>query len=331
MCVNIFLDEMHYDNSEKDLTVGSAIRIINEVVLCYLQPLYCEAINNMQKNSLTMANRNINNHIHDSLPYKLSDEDNLADCVMYGTDNLESPVSINKKLKEIDINIIINSILWALAIKELDNTIKQFGKNEIITDELTEDAEKAKNDDFIKQTIQKNNELQTQVIALKNKNDLLEKANNDLNQRLTIQYKDSIHSMEAQIASQKSEIAELNSIIDNKEHLIIKLQNEIDRLKQTAIPKDDTAEITPDINGRYVFISTDEVMATKLQSWFPNSIARSSYEITPTNAPVIDKVIVMVTKVKHHDYYKIKQDCKNFGVPIVHCNKQSFSEICKVL
>ena len=130
----------------------------------------------------------------------------------------------------------------------------------------------------------------------------------------------------------KKQIKELLEEQDRESRIIQKLKENYDSIvrKYTDLRKqilDDESEAkiekesiqeykNPDPNGRYVFFADENTsFKSNLSAMFPNSsFYTSSVSLSEMK---VDMVIINTAHIKHSDYYKIKQQCSDYGIPFV--------------
>lgn len=73
-----------------------------------------------------------------------------------------------------------------------------------------------------------------------------------------------------------------------------------------------------DMEGRYIFFANENNAFTEnILELFPNaSFYSSAVKLGSVKA---DMVIVITAHIKHSDYYSVKQQCRDYGIPFVQC------------
>lgn len=81
---------------------------------------------------------------------------------------------------------------------------------------------------------------------------------------------------------------------------------------------------TADVDKPYLFVCTEERLASKLMLWFPNSMLSHMRD----SIPDCYMAVFLTQCISHSEYYRIKEQCRNRNIPICNCNCQNFDRIC---
>ena len=84
-----------------------------------------------------------------------------------------------------------------------------------------------------------------------------------------------------------------------------------------------------DVTKKYLFVVCHDLMKTKLQTWFPNSVISEGKDIRPS---ANNYMTVFITKnLSHSEYNRIKPMCINNHIPMANCNVVNFERICETI
>ena len=149
----------------------------------------------------------------------------------------------------------------------------------------------------------------------------------------------------------KAQLADRHLITDEQYHTVIEhnnsLQRQIDKLKRinaTLKDKNLTETINEDHNDideepleidcslRYVFIGFEKPgFQEKIQQTFPNAIFEiGKINLSPNS---VDVVILLTHHISHPQYYAVKEQCKNRGIPFIqskHFNIELIKSLIKL-
>lgn len=180
------------------------------------------------------------------------------------------------------------------------------------------------------QKLKKQNE--SQKIKIQKLETALQKKEQDIARMSADVKKEKKELLEKNEEKLKKQIKELLEEQDRESRIIQKLKENYDSIvrKYTDLRKqilDDESEAkiekesiqeykNPDPNGRYVFFADENTsFKSNLSAMFPNSsFYTSSVSLSEMK---VDMVIINTAHIKHSDYYKIKQQCSDYGIPFV--------------
>lgn len=180
------------------------------------------------------------------------------------------------------------------------------------------------------QKLKKQNE--SQKIKIQKLEAALQKKEQDIARMSADVKKEKKELLEKNEEKLKKQIKELLEEQDRESRIIQKLKENYDSIvrKYTDLRKqilDDESEAkiekesiqeykNPDPNGRYVFFADENTsFKSNLSAMFPNSsFYTSSVSLSEMK---VDMVIINTAHIKHSDYYKIKQQCSDYGIPFV--------------
>ena len=109
-----------------------------------------------------------------------------------------------------------------------------------------------------------------------------------------------------------------------KKHISVAVASE---LNDTQVEFEELMDI--DANGRYFFLGFDKNgFQEKVLQHFPNAI----FEDTNVNlSSSIDMVIILTSHIIHSTYYAMKEQCKNKGIPMIHCKHSNINLIKELM
>ena len=180
-------------------------------------------------------------------------------------------------------------------------------------------------------TIQKNNAIiqkqETEIEKLKKQLDIKDAQIHTINQKkeelekklLSADYKKDYTAL----YHEKEAIAKKCSQMEEKYQ---KLKEEINS-QQKEVPKIDTPKRKLNKKLKYLFVvNSDIYLAKTIQEVFPNSTIKIK-NITTQIIQGMDAVVFITGNIKHSDYYKTRNICKNSNVPYVHSCKLNIEQI----
>lgn len=182
------------------------------------------------------------------------------------------------------------------------------------------------------QKLKKQNE--SQKIKIQELEAALQKREQDIAKISADAKKEKKELLEKNEKELKKQIKELLEEQDRENRIIQKLKENHDSvvrkyadLRKQIVDDEPEAEIraekeaiqeykNPDPDGRYVFFADENTsFKNNLSAMFPNStFYTSSVSLSEMK---VDMVIINTAHIKHSDYYKIKQQCSDYGIPFV--------------
>ena len=166
--------------------------------------------------------------------------------------------------------------------------------------------------------------FETENKALQDKVAQLEKINRDQAK----EDKNTIYELNKEIKSLKKQLEEANAKYDESNEYFSLVEQSLNESQE-----DDDADVEIDTTKRYIFVSSKSrdgyALNNNLLKEFPNSEIK--YGTFNVQANSTDLVVVLTSYVKHCTYYGIKEQCKNKGIPMIHCYKRSVNSIKRTI
>lgn len=136
--------------------------------------------------------------------------------------------------------------------------------------------------------------------------------------------KNTIYELNKEIKSLKKQLEEANAKYDESNEYFSLIEQSLNEPQE-----EDDADVEIDTTKRYIFVSSKSrdgyALNNNLLKEFPNSEIK--YGTFNVQANSTDLVVVLTSYVKHCTYYGIKEQCKNKGIPMIHCYKRSVNSI----
>lgn len=167
--------------------------------------------------------------------------------------------------------------------------------------------------------------LETKNKVLQDKVAQLEKLHRDQ----TKEDKNTIYELNKEIKSLKKQLEEANAKYDESNEYFSLVEQSLNESQE----EDDNVDVEIDTTKRYIFVSSKSrdgyALNNNLLKEFPNSEIK--YGTFNVQANSTDLVVVLTSYVKHCTYYGIKEQCKNKGIPMIHCYKRSVNSIKRTI
>lgn len=233
---------------------------------------------------------------------------------------------INRMVRETPASELFLSALWQVQ-SILAATPNRLEKIDHFQDEL------ANSKNLLEQ---KNNE----IAALCKENETSKATIASLNKKISVQ-DEKIRNFDKNVAVEKA-VSERDETIRQLERSVENLKKELEKEKEKtrkateekpinmSPPVTDTnATRKIDVTKKYLFVVCHDLMKTKLQTWFPNSVISEGKDIRPSANYYMT---VFITKnLSHSEYNRIKPMCINNHIPMANCNVVNFERICETI
>lgn len=210
-----------------------------------------------------------------------------------------------------------------IALYGMFNTIDAEAQFQFMTDEVKENLRsqyydnKKKEESLLDTIKQKENEileLKSEISSLNNKIENQSKSIDEEHKSI----REHNAALQRKIAKLERQLLATSSGKDN---------NESDLILNEGIIDDDIMDI--DYNKKYVFVGNDNKgFQEQIIKQFPNAVFVDSN--INLFAASIDMVVALTNHMSHSIYYDVKEQCKNKGIPFIHC-KYSNIELIKEL
>lgn len=119
----------------------------------------------------------------------------------------------------------------------------------------------------------------------------------------------------------KKEVKELNAEIESLRAQLSQLEQVIEDSADSGNKVlEEECENHVDHEKRYYFVCDHAVTCKRLMDEFPNSKCSMDFEYTGGECGRFDAAVFIIPQVKHMNYYRYKNICKDNGIPVVHSN-----------
>lgn len=172
-----------------------------------------------------------------------------------------------------------------------------------------------------------NDSLKKSIEKINNEMDLLKKKDRDM--KLLIYERDTLlKELNKDLSNENNNNnSNLNAYSDND---IIKVDDKYEdqsdnSISNSSVPENIIEEIK---NKKILFVCQHDTLNTKLKESFPNSIVSDEgYSIDKHTKSKVDLVVFIVKSISHSEYFRIKDKCNIFNIPLVHCNHVNINQI----
>lgn len=119
---------------------------------------------------------------------------------------------------------------------------------------------------------------------------------------------------------------------------LAQIQDEADALREKLKELEEAHPLTGgkeedirlvDTSKKYLFVVNDAKMRRKIQAWFPNSVISEKADLNSKNRDSYYMVIFITRSISHVEYFRFKQKCIAYNVPINYCNQLNYRLVCQ--
>lgn len=135
------------------------------------------------------------------------------------------------------------------------------------------------------------------------------------------------------VRQQRKKIEELEGDLSDANAEMDALREKIsllEELRKGVIEQEDRC-LDIDTEKKYLFIINDEKMRYKIRAWFPNSVISENLDINPKNGGSYYMAIFVTKSIGHDEYFRVKQRCTIYGIPICYCNQINYRLVCQAI
>lgn len=212
----------------------------------------------------------------------------------------------------------------------------------LISDDLCHLYVKERNEQRIKEEIKSRHTKQTEELKkykedreafeadideLVTENKLLEEALESQTQKSEAAYRDLLESNRELAKKEAKARRNYNSLLEKYQRLL----DAVGEPEAEETPYTETEVKKLDVNKRYVFIAdnTKSTFCSNITKAFPNSTI--TIDPIKLSADTTDMVIAITEMVNHSSYIPLKVQCKNKGIPFIHCPYKNIDMIKQVM
>lgn len=335
------LDEMgiylipHFLNQPS--TLKRISEIIDDVIKMHLMNFYEQEFLDVR-----------DNHLPDTIqPGQLLSPDGTLFVPMK---KVMSERDISGYVRDIDLNVLLASCIWAAAMDIVVTHAKEDNANAAIyfyTSKVMEDKASELGVDKLKkrvaqleEVLEKHPEEEIETLIAENRrlkaeNAALSEKVSDIGsqiEKMTFPIQESLKKAEDKLRSRRKKLNQMEQDLKHVEAERDALEEkiaELEKLRRT--PSEENSYIQQvDPNKKYLFVINDDTMRYKIKAWFPNSVLADNLEINRKNCKSFYMAIFITKSIGHREYFRIKNKCINYIPELSDStySRQDFLDLC---